>query len=222
MTRVLLIDWDPARRDLLERRLAAGGLAVEGVSPDHALGRLRAQVPDVAAAVADGRTGALSLLHRLHGQVPELPVVILGVPGDPRAEVQALEAGADDYVGDALGDPEVLCARIRARLGRRPPAGPSAALRFRDMQLDLDARIARRGEREIPLSPVEFNLLLQFMQQHGRVLSKHALRERHWDVGIVSDNAVEVNVARLRKKLEAEGEPRLIHTVYGMGYVMRG
>lgn len=222
MTHVLLIDPDPARRALLQGRLSAGGLAVEVVSPEGVSAAVGEGEPEVAAVVAETRRAPLALLRRLGALAPDLPVLILGVPGDARAEVEALEAGAADYVADALGDSDVLLARIRARLRQRPPAGVPSALTFRDMQLDVGARIARRGQREIPLSPVEFHLLLQFMRQHGRVLSKQALREGQRDIGVASDNAVEVNVARLRKKLEAAGEPRLIHTVYGLGYILRG
>ena len=134
--------------------------------------------------------------------------------------VEGLDAGADDYLVKPFAYEELL-ARVRALLRRRAPAGP-APLTFADLVLDPTAHEVRRGERTIELTAQEFELLQQFLANPRRVLSRPQLLDAVWGLpAATASNVVDVYVGYLRTKLEAAGEPRLIHTVRGVGYVLR-
>ena len=134
--------------------------------------------------------------------------------------VKGLDTGADDYLVKPVQLAE-LTARVRALLRRRNPE-QAEVLRFADIELDTGSRMARRGKREIELSTTEYELLALFMRRPRQVLTRDIIMERVWgyDFGGAS-NVLEVYVGYLRGKLEAGGEPRLIHTVRGAGYVLR-
>jgi two-component system response regulator MprA len=134
--------------------------------------------------------------------------------------VEGLSHGADDYVVKPV-DFEVLLARVRALL-RRAVAEQPLVLRFADLVLDTGTRTARRGDRAIELTSTEYDLLLYLLQQPRRVQPRAVLMDRVWGYDFGGNtNVLEVYISQLRQKLEVGGEPRLIHTVRGTGYVLR-
>jgi DNA-binding response OmpR family regulator len=162
----------------------------------------------------------LEVLRRLRSADEQLPILMLTAKDAPSDQVTGLQTGADDYVVKPFTF-EVLLARVQVQL-RKQEAQRPAVLHFTDLQLDMGTRRARRGERPIDLTSTEYDLLRQFLEHPRQVLPKEMLMERVWgyDFG-GNDNIVEVYVKQLRQKLEAGGEPRLIHTVRGTGYVLR-
>jgi two-component system response regulator MprA len=140
-------------------------------------------------------------------------------PAPARDRVTGLEAGADDYLVKPFANEELI-ARVRALLRRT--GGGSERLSFADVELDLLTRDARRGEREIALSPIEFELLELFLRHPRQVLSRSVIYDRVWGYDVsLSSNTLDVFVGHLRRKLEAGGERRLLHTVRGVGFTLR-
>ncbi|ADU50886.1 two component transcriptional regulator, winged helix family [Thermaerobacter marianensis DSM 12885] len=222
MDRILVVDDDPSVTSLLKRGLAYEGFAVDtAASGEEALKIAREQPPDLVILdiMMPGMDG-MEVLRRLRAADPELPVLFLTARDAPADQVRGLEAGADDYVVKPFTF-EVLVARVRALLRRRQAERPQV-LRFADLVLDTGTYTARRGDREIHLTALEFKLLHEFMLHPRQVLNKDQLLERVWGYDFGGNaNVLEVYVKQLRQKLEAEGEPRLIHTVRGVGYVLR-
>src|SRR5215217_6298579 len=166
---------------------------------------------DVSLA-ASGEAGLRVALDR----PPDLVVLDMLLPG-----LAGLDAGADDYLVKPFAVDELL-ARVRALLRRRGPAVGSE-LRLGDLTLNPTTRIVQRGGRELTLTPKEFDLLLLFLQHPRQVLTRELLFERIWGYDFDGEsNVLDVYVGHLRSKLEAGGEPRLLHTVRGVGYVLRG
>jgi two-component system response regulator MprA len=161
----------------------------------------------------------LEVCRRLRAAGDRTPVLMLTARDAVDDRVDGLDAGADDYLVKPFALRE-LQARVRALLRRTDPGGPE--LRFADLALDTDAHQVRRGERRIELSRTEFSLLQLFLAHPRQVLSRTTLFERIWgyDFGATS-NALGVYMGYLRRKTEAGGEPRLLHTVRGIGYVLR-
>jgi two-component system response regulator MprA len=173
-------------------------------------------VLDVMMPGLDG----LEVLRRLRAGDAQLPVLMLTAKDAPSDQVEGLRTGADDYVVKPF-EFEVLVARIQALLRRRDAERPPV-LRFADLRLDTGTRQACRGERAVELTSLEFDLLHQFLEHPRQVLPKETLLERVWGYDFGGNgNVVEVYVMQLRQKLEAGGEPRLIHTLRGAGYVLR-
>lgn len=222
MQRILAIDDDPAVTSLLKRGLTYEGFVVETASSgEEGFATARDRTPDliILDIMMPGLDG-LAVLQRLRAADPRLPVLMLTAKDAPADQVKGLESGADDYVVKPFTF-EVLVARVRALL-RRQQAEEPAVLRFTDLSLDSASHSVRRGPHEIALTSVEFKLLEELLQHPRHVLSKEALLERVWGYDFGGNvNVVEVYVKQLRQKLEANGEPRLIHTVYGAGYVLR-
>ncbi|QIA26759.1 response regulator transcription factor [Thermaerobacter sp. PB12/4term] len=222
MERILVVDDDPAVTSLLKRGLSYEGFAVDTASSgEEALRIAREQPPDLVILdiMMPGMDG-LEVLQRLRAADPELPVLFLTARDAPADQVRGLEAGADDYVVKPFTF-EVLVARVRVLLRRHQVERPQV-LRFSDLVLDTGTYTARRGQREIHLTALEFKLLHEFMLHPRQVLNKDQLLERVWGYDFGGNaNVLEVYVKQLRQKLEAEGEPRLIHTVRGVGYVLR-
>lgn len=221
--RVLVVEDDRAVRDALDRALRAQGHDVR-VAPDglRALQALRDEpaeliVLDLGLPGADG----LSVCRRLRADGDMTPILILTARDGVEDRVAGLDAGADDYLVKPFALAE-LTARIRA-LARRvgdPPA--PTVLRFGDLELDPETRRTRRGERSIELTAREFALLTRFLEHPRVVLTREALLDGVWGPDHpASPNALEVYVGYLRRKLEAGAEPRLLHTVRGVGYVLR-
>ena len=222
MTRVLVVDDEPSVRSALERALrleaydvatAAGGREALDALADRAHD---AVVLDVAMPHVDG----LEVCRRLRGAGDRTPVLMLTARDSIDDRVAGLDAGADDYLVKPFALKE-LKARLRALLRR---AGPETGgiLRCADLTLDPLAHEVRRGARRLELSRTELNLLELFLEHPRQVLTRSQIFERVWgyDFG-PSSNALGVYVGYLRRKTEAGGEPRLLHTVRGVGYVLR-
>ena len=222
MQRILVIDDDPAVTSVLKRGLSYEGFAVDIASSGvEGLAIAREHVPDLVVLdiMMPGMDG-LEVLRRLRGSDSKLPVLLLTGRDAPADQIDGLERGADDYVVKPFTF-EILVARVRALLRRKEGDHPDV-LRFGDLSLDTGTHQARRGEREITLTSTEYDLLHQLLLHPRRVLPRELLMERVWgyDFG-GNSNVLEVYVKQLRQKLEAVGEPRLIHTLRGTGYVLR-
>src|SRR3954454_2442601 len=220
--KVLVVDDEPGVRTALERALALDGfdvlLAEDGRAAldrlvDH---QVDAIVLDVAMPGVDG----LEVCRRLRAADDLTPVLMLTARDAIDDRVAGLDAGADDYVVKPFALRE-LKARLRALLRRTAPV-TSPMLRFADLELDPVAREVRRGGRQIELSRTEFALLELFLAHPRQVLRRSEIFERVWgyDFGSAS-NALGVYVGYLRRKTEAGGEPRLLQTVRGVGYILR-
>lgn len=222
MVRILAIDDDPAVTSLIKRGLTYEGFTVETASSgEAALELARDHSPDliILDIMMPGMDG-LDVLRRIRSADATLPVLMLTAKDAPADQIQALELGADDYVVKPFTF-EVLLARVRVLLRRRQTEQPRV-LRFADLTLDQDGHTVRRGQRGIALTNVEFKLLEEFLKHPRYVLSKETLLDHVWGFDFGGNpNVVEVHVKQLRQKLEAGGEPRLLQTVYGAGYVLR-
>ena len=224
----MIADDDAAIRESLERVLqvegydtstVANGLAVlEGLG-DDAMDLL---ILDVMMP----RLGGLETCRRLRATGRDLPVLMLTARDQVSDRVAGLDAGADDYLPKPFALEELL-ARLRALLRRRTTddgagSAGSRPLRFADLSLDPDTREVRRGERAISLTRTEFALLELLLAHPRRVLTRAQILEQVWGYDFpTTGNALEVYIGYLRRKTEAEGESRLIHTVRGVGYVLR-
>jgi DNA-binding response OmpR family regulator len=220
MQRILVIDDDAAITSLLKRGLSYEGFAVDTARSGGeglALARERPSdlvILDIMMPSLDG----LEVLRRLRAADEHLPVLMLTAKDAPADQVMGLESGADDYVTKPFTF-EVLLARIHSLLRRQRTDHP-LVLRFADLSLDTGSHTVHRGRREVSLTSLEFKLLQDFLIHPRQVLSKEILLERVWGYDFDA-NVVEVYVKQLRQKLEAEGEPRLIHTIRNVGYVLR-
>jgi len=220
--RLLVVDDDPAIRSALDRALRLERYDVELAGDGReALDRLAGQrydavVLDVAMPELDG----LEVCERLREAGDDTPVLMLTARDAIDDRVAGLDAGADDYLVKPFALKE-LKARLRALL-RRSERADSTHVRFSDLVLDAAAHEVWRGERRIELSRTEFLLLELFMAHPRQVLTRSTIFERVWgyDFGETS-NSLGVYMGYLRRKTEAGGEPRLLHTVRGVGYVLR-
>jgi DNA-binding response OmpR family regulator len=220
MQRILVIDDDPAVTSLLKRGLSYEGFAVETAkSGTEGLTISRERPSDLVIldVMMPGLSG-YDVLQRIRAADEHLPVLMLTAKDAPNDQVQGLESGADDYVIKPFTF-EVLLARVHALLRRQRLDHPPV-LRFADLTLDSGSHVVHRGQREVPLTSLEFRVLQEFLIHPRQVLSKDVLLERVWGYDFDA-NVVEVYVKQLRQKLEAEGEPRLIQTIRNVGYVLR-
>jgi DNA-binding response OmpR family regulator len=222
MQRILVVDDDPGITNVLKRSLSYDGYSVDVAgSGEEALSIARASYPDavILDILMPGLDG-ISVLRRLRAADEQLPILLLTAKDAPADQVLGLSSGADDYVVKPFTY-DVLLARIRALL-RRQEADRLPVLHFADLSLDSATRQGRRSEREIDLTATEYDLLREFLQHPRRVLPKDLLLERVWGYDFGGNvNVLEVYVKQLRQKLEACGEPRLIHTLRGAGYILR-
>jgi two-component system response regulator MprA len=220
--RVLVVDDEPAVRTALERALRIEGYDVELAEDGlEALQRLAAHSPDaVVLDVLMPNVDGLEVCRRLRAADDQTPVLMLTARDAVGDRVAGLDAGADDYLVKPFALEE-LHARLRALL-RRVGVNEAGVLRFSDVAMDTGTREVRRGERRIDLTRTEFLLLELFLRNPRQVLTRSVIFDRVWDYDFgPRSNALEVYVSYLRRKLETEGEPRLIHTVRGVGYVLR-
>ena len=219
---ILVVDDDPRITDLLRRILAYEGYSVSiAASGSEALDRSLERPPDLVVLdiMLPGLDG-LEVAQRLRTAGDNVPILMLTARDTVADRVKGLETGADDYLVKPFA-PEELVARVKALL-RRSQEEQHEVLRYADVELDTGTRIAHRGAREIELSPTEYELLLLFMKRPRQVLTREIILDRVWGMDFEgSSNVMEVYVGYLRAKLEAEGEPRLIHTIRGVGYVFK-
>jgi two-component system response regulator MprA len=223
MTRVLIVDDEPAVRAALDRALRLDRYEIElGVDGREALDRLSetrhdAVVLDVMMPGIDG----LEVCRRLREAGDRTPVLMLTARDAVDDRVAGLDAGADDYLVKPFALEE-LRARLRALLRRTARNGDGALLQFADLVLDERSRQVHRGPRAIDLTRTEFLLLELFLRHPRQVLTHAAIFEAIWGFDAsASSNSLAVYMGYLRKKTEAGGEPRVLHTVRGVGYVLR-
>ena len=223
MTLVLVVEDDAAVRRSVERALSyegyqgttagdgmAGLLAVADKVPDLV-------VLDVMMPVLDG----LAVCRRLRDAGDRTPILMLTARHELDDRVAGLDAGADDYLVKPFALQELL-ARVRALLRRSNPSDDAQTLRVDDLVLDPAARTVRRAGRAIELTKTEFDLLELLMLNARIVLTRDTIYERIWGIDFeTSSNSLDVYVGYLRRKTEGDGETRLIHTVRGVGYVVR-
>jgi two-component system response regulator MprA len=223
--RILVVDDDRAVRESLRRSLSFNGYSVELAQDGvEALDLISSDRPDALVLdVMMPRLDGLEVCRHLRSTGDDLPILVLTARDSVSERVAGLDAGADDYLPKPFALEELL-ARMRALLRRRVPddSSESRALTFSDLSLDPVTREVTRGERSISLTRTEFSLLEMLIANPRRVLTRSRILEEVWGFDFpTSGNALEVYVGYLRRKTEAEGEPRLIHTVRGVGYVLR-
>jgi two-component system response regulator MprA len=220
---ILVVDDEPAVRDSLDRALRLEGYTVDlAADGAEALDALGGESPD--AVVLDlmmPRVDGLEVCRRMRAAGDRTPVLVLTARDGVSDRVKGLDAGADDYLVKPFALDELL-ARLRALLRRSGAGAPGQTLRYSDLTLDPVAHQVKRGDREIELTRTEFLLLELFMLHPRQVLTRSVIFERVWGYDFGPDsNSLEVYVSYLRRKLEAADEPRLLHTVRGVGYVLR-
>ncbi|MBP7964823.1 MAG: response regulator transcription factor [Caldilineaceae bacterium] len=221
--RILIVEDDIRIRNLLRRGLIFEGYTVDQAeSGDVALRVARDTPPDAVILdlmlpVIDG----MEVCRRLRA-ASDVPILILTAKESVPDRVAGLDAGADDYMVKPFAFDELL-ARLRALFRRRATAEtPHPSLQFMDLALNGSTRQVFRGDREVELTAKEFDLLELFMRHPNQVLTRKVIYDHIWDYDFGGEsNIIEVYVRYLRTKLESEGEPRLIQTVRGVGYVLR-
>lgn len=219
--RVLVVEDDATLRESLERALRHEGYEVQSAADGTDIGpaaeSFQPQLAVVDINLGEGPNG-FTVARRLRA-ASDVPVLFLTAADSLEDRLAGFEAGGDDYVIKPFSMAELMM-RIRAVL-RRTGHLDSGALRVADLVVDEDARIAKRGEHDLDLTRTEFDLLVTLTKNAGRVLSKAQLLSQVWGYEDYDPNLVEVHVSSLRKKLEVEDKPRLLHTVRGVGYVLR-
>ncbi|MFE7075250.1 response regulator transcription factor [Streptomyces sp. NPDC057620] len=222
--RIMIADDEAAIRESLERVLQVEGYDTSTVSNGFAvLDGVGGDTPDLLLLdVMMPRLGGLETCRRLRAAGRDLPVLMLTARDQVSDRVTGLDAGADDYLPKPFATEELL-ARVRALLRRRTPTDEdSQILSFADLRLDADRFEAWRGARPLRLTRTEFSLLQVLVSNATRVVTRDALFGAIWGFGMSSTaNNLQVYVSYLRRKMEAEGEPRLIYTLRGLGYTLR-
>jgi two-component system, OmpR family, response regulator MprA len=220
--RILVVDDDPLLAAALRRPLAYEGFDVEvAASGEEALTSVREQGPDLVIldVLLPGIDG-LEVCRRIR-QASDVPVLMLTARSEVPERVAGFEAGADDYLGKPFAFEELLM-RVKALLRRGGNGTHASELRFVDLRMDRSTREVWRGDRAISLTRQEFDLLALFLEHPRQVLPRSTILERVWDYDFGRDsNVLEVYVGYLRRKLEAGNESRLLHTVRGVGYVLK-
>ena len=221
MTTILVVDDDPKIRSVLSRGLRFEGYTVQ-VAEDgtQALQLARLEAPDLVVldVMLPGMDG-LEICRRLR-QGMAAPILMLTARDAVPDRIAGLDSGADDYLVKPFDFDELL-ARIRALLRRVQPQSEDEVLTFADLRLNLATREVLRGDRLLDLTAREFELLLFFLRNPRRVLTRDQILDQVWGTIYVESNAIEVHIGRLRDKLEAADEPRLIQTLRGAGYALR-
>ena len=223
--KILVVDDERAVRESLRRALELEGyeieLAGDGKEALATLGRDDSQPDAVILDVLMPGVDGLEVCRRLRATGNHVPVLMLTARDEVEKRVAGLDAGADDYVTKPFALEELL-ARVRALLRRTADTDGGEVLSFANLTLDLGTRDVRRGGRPIELTRTEFALLELFLRNPRQVLTRSIIFERVWgyDFGFAS-NSLDVYIGYLRRKTEAGGEPRVIHTVRGVGYALR-
>ncbi|MDN6536829.1 response regulator transcription factor [Corynebacterium variabile] len=226
--KILVVDDDRSVRDTLRQSLTFNGYdVVQATDGEEAQTLIGKENPDLV--IMDGilpKVDGLEILRSLRGSGSEVLVLMLSQKSDVADRVAGLDAGADDYLTKPFALEELL-ARVRSlyRRSRRTAAAvakDSKPLSFLDLTLNPETREVTRDERRISLTRTEFALLELLLRNARKVLSRNTILEEVWGYDFpTSGNALEVYIGYLRRKTEAEGEDRLIHTVRGVGYVLR-
>jgi DNA-binding response OmpR family regulator len=219
--RVLVVEDDEEIAQVLQRSLRLEGYEVRVAGDgEAALDQSAAFNPDlVILDLGLPKLDGMEVARRLRS-ADDVPILMLTARDALEARVEGLDAGADDYLVKPFERQELL-ARLRALLRRRPPRG-SASVVVGDLALNPDTHEVSRGDREIDLTQREFELLEYLMRNERIVVSRQRLLDEVWGYDPFSiTNTIEVFVSNLRRKLEADGEPRLLHTIRGAGYVLR-
>jgi two-component system, OmpR family, response regulator MprA len=219
--RVLVVEDDAAIADVLRRTLRQEGHEVRSAEDGvQALELAESFVPDlVILDLGLPKLDGVEVCRRLRAE-SDAPILILTARTDTDDRVEGLDSGADDYLMKPFERKELL-ARMRALLRRRPPRG-SAALAVADLRLNPDTREVHRGDRQVELTNREFELLEYLMRNERLVVSRERLLEEVWGYDpMAMTNTIDVFISNLRRKLEAGGEPRVLHTKRGAGYVVK-
>jgi len=219
--RVLIVEDDEAIAEVVQRMLRIDGYKTE-IARDGAAGLTLAASFDPDLVILDlglPQIAGTEVARRLR-EDSDVPILVLTARDATESKVEGLDAGADDYLVKPFERDELL-ARLRSLLRRRPPRG-TASLVFEDLVLKPDSYEVLRGDRRVDLTQREFELLEYMMVNQRVVISRQQLLEDVWGYEPFADtNTIEVFVSNIRRKLEAEGEARLLHTVRGVGYVLR-
>ncbi|MFD8824010.1 response regulator transcription factor [Streptomyces sp. NPDC059605] len=229
--RILIVDDEPAVREALQRSLAFEGYGTEvAVDGLDALARAESYAPDlIVLDIQMPRMDGLTAARRLRSAGTTTPILMLTARDTVGDRVTGLDAGADDYLVKPF-ELDELFARIRALLRRSSYAAPAAdggahdenVLTFADLRMDLATREVSRGNRRVELTRTEFTLLEMFLAHPRQVLTREQILKAVWGFDFEpSSNSLDVYVMYLRRKTEAGGEPRLVHTVRGVGYALR-
>ena len=222
---ILVVDDDQAVRDALRRALTMQGysvdVAADGEEALATLGKSGAAVDLLVVDILMPGLDGLEVTRRLRADGNQLPILMLTARDQVSDRVAGLEAGADDYLVKPFALEE-LVARVRALLRRLGADEAADVLQFADLQLDTGTRDVTRGSESLVLTRTEFALLELFLRNPKQVLTRSVIFDRVWgyDFGYGS-NSLDVYISYLRKKTEAGGAPRLIHTVRGVGYALR-
>ncbi|MFE9133439.1 response regulator transcription factor [Streptomyces sp. NPDC007355] len=227
--RILIVDDEPAVREALRRSLAFEGYGTQDAADGlDALARMESYAPDlVVLDVQMPRMDGLTAARRIRASGSTVPILMLTARDTVGDRVTGLDAGADDYLVKPF-ELDELFARIRALLRRSSYAAATAAadtdvLAFEDLRMDLATREVTRGGRTVELTRTEFTLLEMFLAHPRQVLTREQILKAVWGFDFEpSSNSLDVYVMYLRRKTEAGGEPRLVHTVRGVGYALRG
>ncbi|MCW2747165.1 MAG: tcrX [Nocardioidaceae bacterium] len=220
--RLLVVDDEPNILELLAASLRFAGFEVDtAVDGREALQKVRADEPDlVVLDVMMPGVDGFEVVRTMRGSHIEVPVIFLTAKDDPSDRIAGLTVGGDDYVSKPFSLEE-LVARVRAVLKRTARSQETNSLTFADIELHEDSHEVLKCGEHVELSPTEFNLLTYFLRNPGRVLSKNQILDHVWHYDFGGDgNVVETYVSYLRRKVDTS-EPRLLHTVRGVGYVMR-
>jgi two-component system response regulator MprA len=220
--RILVVDDEPAVRDAVQRALGFEGYKVDlAADGREALEAVSLNPPDaIVLDVLMPNMDGLEVCRKIRAAGNRTPILMLTARETVADRVSGLDAGADDYLVKPFALQELL-ARLRALL-RRSGADDAVVVKYADLELDPERHIVTRGARQIELTRTEFLLLELLLRHAGKVLPRSVILEEVWGYDFeTSSNSLEVYVGYLRRKTEADGEPRLIQTVRGVGYVLR-
>jgi two-component system OmpR family response regulator len=221
--RILLVEDDPKIASFILKGLKAEGFAVDHAS-DGEQGLDLAMTEPYTAAVVDimlPKLNGLELIKTLRQEKVKTPVIVLSAKGAVEDRVKGLQIGADDYLAKPFAFSELL-ARIQALVRRSTNAAEPTRLSFGDLSMNLITREVLRGETKIELQPLEFSLLEYLLRNAGRVVSKTMIMENVWNYNFdPQTNVVESRIYKLREKIDKDFPVKLIHTVRGVGYVVK-
>jgi len=221
--RILLVEDDVKIASFIVKGLKVAGYAVDH-APDGEQGLHRVLTEPYDTAIIDimlPKIDGLSLIEKMRKEKIRTPVIILSAKASIDDRVKGLQTGSDDYLTKPFSFSELL-ARVQALIRRASGLSEPTRLTVGDLSMNLLTREVRRGERKIQLQPIEFSLLEYLMRSAGRVVSKIMIMEHVWDYNFdPQTNVVEARISRLRDKIDRDFDKKLIHTVRGVGYVLK-